>query len=451
MMSTKVHDVINNRIIPVANKISTQRYITAIKNGLMFTVPLTIIGGFSQIIAQPPIDPKVVLPTNIFNEMLLAWKMWSVKYAALLTIPYNMTMGLLALFAAIAIAYNLAKQYKIDPLSSSITALLTFLVVCSPTVSILKDKPASLFLSTDYLGSKGLFTAIIIGLLTVEITRFLLEKNIKIRMPDSVPPMVTASFEAIIPLLLNVIIFMCINQVFELLFHMNISLAIMKLFSPFVSASDTLPAILISVFLINILWFFGIHGGAIANAILMPFFLTNLAENAAAVAAGQVPIHIFAGYYYIIFMNIGGSGCALGLAVAILICAKSAQLKSLSRVGIIPVAFNISEPFVFGTPMIMNLFLFIPMIFVPTINGIIAHFMFSMKIVRNLYILIPFSTPGFISAFLSTMDFKSVILWFSLLTLDVVLYLPFVKAYDNSLVKQERTGSTEGVSNGSKA
>jgi len=433
----KVQSLLQSKVAPIASKIGSQRHVAAVKDGLMFTIPLTILGGFALILAQPPVDPKIVKATNIFNNFLLVWKEWATINAQILMIPYNMTIGLLGLFAVVAIAYSLAISYDMNPLSESISALLTFLVVVAPATVIDKSKPTALFLSTDYLGGKGIFTAIVIGLLTVEISRFLIKKNIKIKMPESVPPMVAAPFESLIPVIVNVLLFMIVNQIIIKLTGMNMPQAIMKLLAPAINGVDSIGAIILVALLTNILWFFGIHGGAVVHSVITPFITLNFAENAQAMALGKPLPHIFAGGFFNTFVNIGGSGAALGLAIAILIVAKSAQLKSVSKIGIIPVFFGISEPFVFGTPIIMNPYLFVPLLFVPIVNAVITYLATALNLVGKIYVSLPLTIPGPIAAFLGTMDWKAVILWLILIIIDIFAYMPFVKSYDNALLKKE--------------
>lgn len=436
-LSKKLSSTLQNKVAPAAAKLGEQRHLSAITSGLMATVPITILGGFMMIIAQPPVDPNMVEATNIFNRFLLLWHSWATKNSAVLNIPYNMTMSIISIYAVLGVSYNLAKSYKMNTISSSVIALLSFLVVAAPLEAVDPENPRALFMPANYLDAKGLFTALIVALLSVEITRFLYKKNIKIKMPESVPPMVTASFESLIPIIINVLIFLAINNLLLNTAGYSIPQAIMNIFTPLVAAVDSLGGIILAVTLINLLWVFGIHGGAIVNGVLRPFVLMNIAANAEAIIAGQPLENILSGSFIQMFANIGGSGAALGLGIAMLICAKSAQLKSVSRIGVTPAFFNISEPIVFGTPIIMNPILAIPVLIVPIINVIITYFAMSMNIVGKIYINTPFTTPGIINSFLSTMDWKAAILWCMLVVIDVIIFIPFVKVYDKVLMEKE--------------
>ncbi|RAK11720.1 PTS system cellobiose-specific IIC component [Halanaerobium saccharolyticum] len=437
----KMQGFVENKFAPIANKVSNQRHVTAIKKGLITTLPLTIIGGVALILAVPPVDTEIIQPTNFFNRFLLMWKSWATANNSMLMTPYNLSLGLLGLFVVIGVSYFLSEKYEINKISGVITSLFTFLVVAAPTQA---DNPAG-FISSNYLDAKGMFSGIIIAIITVEITKFLLEKNIKIKMPDEVPPMVAAPFEALIPIIVNVVVFMSLNSLVLSLLNMSIPEISLKIFEPIVIASNTLPGVLLVIIVINFLWFFGIHGGAVANSVIVPIITANVAANAEAVAQGAAMPYIFSGRFVNLFANLGGSGAALSLALAMIIVAKSSHLKSVSKVGLVPAFFGISEPLVFSTPMIMNPMIFFPMVFVPIINASITYFTMSTGLVGKIYVNVPFTTPGPFGSFLSTMDWRAAVLWFVLITIDVIIYMPFVKGYDKQMLEEEQVSEVEAA------
>ncbi|WP_110953510.1 PTS sugar transporter subunit IIC [Anaerosinus massiliensis] len=426
-------DTIKEKLVPLAARVGEEAHIDAMKAGLMAVTPLTILGGVALIVAQPPVDAKMMEGTNWFTALLVSWKTWAAAHANVLMLPYQMSMGVLGLFTVIGVAYFMSRKYKMNELSGVITALLTFFCVTA-TVETVNKAP---YMNMNYLDAKGMFLGIIIAMGTIEITRMLDKKGLKITMPPSVPSMVAAPFEALISLFINVFFFMSLNEVSLSLWNLNLAQLTMKIFSPVVSASDSAWGILLIMFLLNGLWFFGIHGGATIGGVTMPFFMANFAENAQALANGQELPHILAGGYWIFFANFGGSGAALALIIAAYIVGKSEHMKSVFKIGIIPVIFNVSEPILFSLPMILNLFLFIPMVFIPMLNGLISYYAFDLNLVGRIYINAPMTTPGPFAAFLSTMDWRAVVLWFGLLVLSVVLYIPFLRAYDKVLLKQE--------------
>lgn len=412
----RVQDLLQSKVAPIASKISAERHISTVKDTILSIEPLMILGGFALILARTPI---------------------AANWSHTLMIPYHLTIGLLSIFTVIILAYNLSKSYNVDSVIGSSSALLTFLILATPTVAIDKTNPNAFFLSTDFLGGKGFFLAILLGLLTVEVVRFLDAKDIKVKVPESVPPVVTVSLNALIPVLINVIGFMSLNHVMIRLFGIDIPQAVLKLTPPLVNTIDSMGIVILLAFLTNILWFFGIHGGSVVQNLILPFVIFNFVANTQAVEVGKPLPHIFSGNFFYTFVNIGGSGAALGLAIAMLIVTRSDQLKLVVKNGFVPELFGISETFIFGTPIIMNSTLFIPFVFLPILNAIISYLAITFHIVGGVYLYLPVNTPGLVAAFLSTMDWKAMLLWMIILVLDVIIYIPFIKSYDRNLLKKE--------------
>lgn len=410
-----------------------QPHINAMKNGILLTVPATIIGGIMMIIATPPVTANMQ-PTNFFFAFMLNWKEWATANSTALMIPYYMSLGMISVYAVAAISYYMAKKRNINEISAMVSAVMIFLMIAAPATPV---KDLGTMMNIAYLDGKGLFSAIIVGLLSVEIMSFLLKKNIKIRMPDSVPPMVTAPFEALIPLGVNLIIFYGGNLLLQMGTGYSLPAFIIALMKPLIFAADSLPGVLFIVFMINLFWIFGINGGAVVNSVASAFTLANLSANAAAVEAGEQMQYINAGPFYNVFGNIGGFAATLGMVLMMLFASKSSQLKSVSRIAIGPQLFNINEPVTYGMPLVMNPYMTIPILLVPSVNVIIGYLCVSAGLVGKIYINAPWTLPGPLLAFASTMDFKAVILWFVLLAIDMIIYLPFLKMYDRYLLAKE--------------
>lgn len=425
--SEKLNLTLEKYLLPLAGTIANQRHLKAMRDGLIYSIPFTVLGGLVLIIGNPPIG-KDVVATNIFLKFMVAWRDWAAANSGAIHLPYNMTMGIMALFVALGVSYSLARNYKMDTLSASAIAAATFLVVAAP----LKDGN----IPTAYLDAKGIFTAIIVGLLTVEITRFLKAKNITIKMPEGVPPAVSSSFDALIPLAINVLFFYFISLMIQGISGMIIPQAIMTALTPATKAIDSLPAIFIFSTIAQLFWFTGIHGAALMGAVLDPFKLANVAANAEQYLAGQPLTHIFTDTFWAYYIVLGGSGATLGLTLLYL-RSKSKQLNGIGKVALLPALFNINEPVIFGTPMVLNPIMFIPFVFVQGINGAIAYLAVKVGLVRASFAAVPWTTPAPIGAFLATLDWRAVVLVLVLLVIDIVLYYPFFKIYENQLAKNE--------------
>ena len=172
---------LNDILSPFAYKLANQRHLKAISSGMFFSLPFMVIGAFFLIIANPPInmDNFDFNNANFLLKFLALWKNWAVQNYDAITLPYNLTFGLIGILSVFGIAYSLAKIYKLDAATNGLIAIVSYLLVCTKVVEGKID--------TEFLGSNGLFIAIIIGLISVELTRVFEKNNFKIKLPDTVP------------------------------------------------------------------------------------------------------------------------------------------------------------------------------------------------------------------------------------------------------------------------
>lgn len=210
----KFNELANRTLVPIADKLANQRHLAAIRDGMVVAIPLSIMGGACLIVSTPPFKPETLPNWGFITTMLTGWYNWAQANKAALLLPYNMTMALMGLFIAFSISYHLAKKYKMPSLNAAVVSTAVFLIVSAPTTSAV---PANLitdgksatdllalagsYLPTTYLDAKGIFTAIIVSIGCVEIMNFLFKKNVRIKMPEGVPPAISSSFDAILPLL----------------------------------------------------------------------------------------------------------------------------------------------------------------------------------------------------------------------------------------------------------
>ncbi|MGB5446638.1 MAG: PTS transporter subunit EIIC, partial [Psychromonas sp.] len=203
------------------------------------------------------------------------------------------------------------------------------------------------------------------------------------------------------------------------------------------SASDTLPAILLAVFVAHALWFAGIHGAAIVGGIMAPFWLVNLGLNQDALAAGVDLPATFIEPFWSFFITLGGSGATFAL-VLLYMRSKSAHLRSIGKLCIVPTFFNINEPVIFGSPIVMNPVLFIPFVGVPMINATIAFIAVKTEMIGKVISLVPWTAPAPIgAAWGAGWQMSNGLLVIGLIVLDLVLYYPFFKVYEKELIKED--------------
>jgi len=388
-----------------------------------------IVGSFLLVFAFPPFSPET---TFGFGQW---WLAMSKEYFNEIMTPFNMSMGIMACYISAGIAYNLAQSYKIDAFPCAMLSLMTFLLIAAP----MKDGA----LSAGFLGGTGIFTTIIVGIYVTELMRFLKVRNIGIKLPEQVPEKIRQSFNLLIPALVVILTIYPLNLFIQHQFGMLLPEVIMAVFKPLISAADSLPAILFAVFLCHVLWFAGIHGAAIVGGILQPFYLVNLGLNQEALAAGQALPHIFAEAFWAFFIVLGGSGATLGL-VLLYTRSKSAHLRAIGKLGIVPACFNINEPVIFGSPLVMNPILFFPFVVAPMVNATIAWFAATSGLIGKVISLVPWTAPAPIgAAWGAGWMVSNGLLVVALIVIDLLIYLPFFKVYEKQLLEQEAEMAAE--------
>lgn len=255
-------------------------------------------------------------------------------------------------------------------------------------------------------------------------------------MPEGVPPAITSSFDAIIPLFTCVIAFYALSLIIQGLSGQLLPSMIMTMLAPAVSGLDSLLGICLIVIIAQTFWFFGLHGASITQPIRLPFQQMYLMANITAFTANEAIPHFFTQPFWSYVICLGGGGSTLGLCI-LLLRSKSQELKTLGRLSIGPAIFNINEPIIFGLPMVLNPLMMIPFIFVPVVNSIIAYALMALNIVGRGVIETPWTTPAPLGAALGCMDVKAGIMVIGLILLDMALYYPFLKLVEKQKLEEE--------------
>lgn len=417
--------IIEKRLAPMAGVIAQQRYVLAIRDGFIAALPFMIVGSFMLVFIFPPIS------SNTTFQFAKAWLNFSANYREQLMLPFNMSMGLMTIFISVGVGASLGKQYSLDPITTGLLSLMSFMLVAAD----LKNGA----LSMQYFSGQGIFTALLCSIYATEVYRWLKKRNITIKLPEQVPPGVSRSFEVLIPVIVIMITLHPLNLFIEHATGMILPEAIMAMLKPLVAASDSLLAVILAVLLCQILWFAGIHGTMIVTGIMNPFWMANLASNQAALAAGEAIPHTFVQGFWDHFLFIGGVGSTLPLAI-LLIRSRAAHLRTIGRMGFVPGLFNINEPILFGAPIIMNPILFIPFVFIPVINAILAWYAIDLGLVEKVVMMTAWTTPAPIGASWATnWAIAPVILCFICMAIAALMYYPFVKAYEKTLLAADNS------------
>ena len=424
-----------SNIVLKMNKLANNRYLTAVRNGMSVIIPITIIGSIFTIMLNLPID---------------AWKEFIAPFSDKLTIPMNFTVDFMSIYVCIGISSSLCDDYKLDKSSTSVLAVLAFLIgaITPASIDAALAKKIDLSVSGTILpmsnfGSSGLFTAIVVSILTVEVVRFFVKRNLVIKLPHGVPTSVINSFAALVPG--AVIIGMM--WTLKVLLKFDINSALEWIFSPIgYFAGDNVLSVIIPILLITIVWVFGIHGMVIATPILYPFWYSNLNENINAVAEGGNATHFMTEQFFQWFVWIGGAGATLALAILMTFFGKSQFCKKMGSFTIIPGIFNINEPLVFGVPVVMNPFFAIPFIVAPVVMGIISYLaMGVLHIVSYPIAVAPWTLPAPLGAMMATgLDWRAAVLAIVNLVIAILIYFPFFKAFDKDMLAKEKASNNKG-------
>lgn len=410
-------DLLNKHLVPALTVLSENRYLSAIRAGMVSVVPLTIIGGLFIIVSFLPVAgwDKIVAP-----------------YLHLLQIPVSATFGLLSVFVCFAIGYDFGQQLKQEAVVSASMATLIFLMIqLRPG-----EKPEDTIFAMENLGSKGLFTAVVIALVSVRVQKFFTDKNMVIKLPANVPPIVAESFLSLSPLFFLVLAFWVIRFVWGV----DIDSLVQTTFKPLVFALNTLPGILVYAFLVTLLWSVGINGDNAMDAIVAPIFLQYLAANVEAATQGQPLPYVTAYGFFTTFVNVGGTGATIALAL-IMLNSKEPGFRKVSRISLPTQIFQINEPIFFGFPIVLNPVFMVPYVLNALILTAGSYLLMDWGIIRKPFVNVPWTTPPVIGHYLvSGGDWKAAVWGVVSILIAMAVYFPFAKAAERQRLKAEAAG-----------
>lgn len=425
----KFNVFLEEKFMPVAAKVGSQKHVQAIRDGLVLSMPLTIAGSIFLILAFLPISGYDEFMKGIFGD---GW-MGKVLY------PVRGTFDIMAIFGCIGVSYRLAEKNKVDCLSSVALALMTFMILTPFKVSFMNNTVEAIPLM--YTGSAGLFGAIISSIISVEIYTWFIRKNIVIKMPENVPPAVAKSFVALIPTLALMIGTLVVRLILENTSLQNVhELLKVILTTPLKTLVGSWWGLAIIIAVIQLFWIAGLHGSTIILGIIGPVLGLLGDQNRLAYEAGAEIPNIIGGPFFDIFISLGGGGGTFALAFLLAFVSRSRQLKEIGKISVGAAFFNINEPIIFGLPIVMNPYLIIPFFITPLVTGLIGYFSVATGLLPKLPgISVPWTTPPLISGYLASIgSFRYVILQVILIVIGMIIYLPFFKAFDNKILEDEK-------------
>ncbi|UUX35503.1 PTS sugar transporter subunit IIC [Fundicoccus culcitae] len=418
------------KFTPLASKFAANKYLVAVRDGMILTLPLIMIGSVFMVIASLPFP---------------GWEEWlgSTGISDILWKGTGSSFDLMGLVAAFGITYTFVKENKQDGVAAGIISVSAF-VTATPFMS----SEAGNGILTRYTGSGGILLAIVIGLSTGVIYSWFIDRDYQIKMPEGVPPAISRSFSALLPGLFVITGWLIIYGVLEKLGIGNIhDIVGIVLGGPLSLLSDNLIGTLIVTLIHGLFWFMGIHGGNTVHAVMRPLWMANSGENLAAFQAGEEVPHIVTQQFIEYFVHIGGGGATLGLVIIIAILARlkntSAVTKTMAPVTLVPGIFNINEPVLFGIPIVLNFKMLIPFIIVPMINATITYLTMAIGIVpKTIGIDVGWTMPAIINGFLATDNsIRAAILQIILIVIDGAIYYVFYREIEKDYKALELTGA----------
>ncbi len=410
----KFFEWMEEHFVPIASRIGSQRHLVAIRDGFATITPLIIAGAFAVLFNNLGFKGY----QNFMNWLLPAgWTAWGGAI-------WNGSFGVMSILIVFTISYHLATSYDKDGLAAGI-------VVTAASIILYSTTPDGAFPMT-FLGSQGLFIALIVALVGTEIfVKLIGNPRLVIKMPEGVPPAVAKSFAALFPSIIILAIAAGVKELFMLIHVADIHQALFfTLQKPLQGIVGSLGGVLIIVFLIQLLWFFGLHGANILapviNALLLPLLLTNTDK----LNAGLQPENILNSQFLDSYVNMGGSGTTIGLLIAVYILRKRAgsQQRMIANLGIGPGCFNINEPVIFGFPIVLNPMYFFPFILAPMASVLIAYMLTAIGFVPKVSLMAGWTTPPILGAIISTNSIMGGVTALICLVVSVLIYMPFVYA-----------------------
>ena len=437
-----MQEFFQNTILPAVMKFVNTRGIRAIKDGLVYSMPLIIVGAVYLLLFQ--------LPVQALADMVTA--SGAVPYLAH---AYTSTFQITGLIAALGVAYQWAKNEGLEPISAGIISIAVFLILIPDYVVVDAEAGTTVSgLDKTWLAGQGMIGALIAGLITGLVYSWFIKKDIRIKMPDGVPDGVAAAFTGLIPAAVMITGATIIYGLCDAIFHVTpIEIIYKWLQTPLQGFGDSLVGVIVFETLIPLLWWFGVHGATVVGSVSSTIATTNNLENAdifakltaqgmsRSEAIAALPAnggHIFTDAFVNCFQAITGSGVTMGLVIFMVFFAKSEQMKQVGRLGLGSGIFNINEPILFGTPIVMNPQLFIPFVLAPVIGNALAYIGTSIGFIPyTTGVTVPWTTPAILSGLLC-IGWQGALMQIIELVISFFLYLPFARAVDNELYAHEQ-------------
>lgn len=409
---------------PFFEKISRNIYLRAIRDGFIAAIPIILFSSIFILITYVP---------NVFGFT------WSKTMEGILMKPYNYTMGIVGFIVAGTTAKSLTDSFnrKLDK-TNQINFISTMMAAMCGFLFLAADPAKDGGFLSAFMGTKGLLTAFLSAFITVIVYNFFIKRNITIKMPKEVPPNISQVFKDIFPLSAVIIILYALDLIVRATAHTNVANGILKLFEPLFTAADGWVGVTIIFGAFAFFWFVGIHGPSIVEPAIAAITYANLEANLHLIQAGEHANNVITPGTQMFVVTMGGTGATLVVPFMFMWLTKSKRNKAIGRASVVPTFFGVNEPILFGAPLVLNPVFFIPFIFAPIANVWIFKFFVDVLGMNSFSIFLPWTTPGPLGIVMGTgFAFWSFVLAIVLIVVDVIIYYPFVKVYDEQILEEE--------------
>lgn len=427
---------LEKHLLPVAQKIQNNKYISSVSDGFALILPVIMIGAIFTLFSSMQLGP--------YQDFIT-----STGLKGFFSLPSKVTTDILALFTVFGVSYALSNKFKLEReagIVGVISMIMLLLLIPMGVSQTLEDGTVFQLagaIKTDFLGAKGLFMAIIVGLVVPTIYNAIVKKGLIIKLPDSVPPTISRSFSALVPAFVIAILFALVRFGFGFTPYGDANSFIYAIVSKPLEALGNSPiAFVLFVLFAQLLWFFGLHGFMVILPFVQTIFLPLSLENLQAYEAGLALPNQIVYQHFGTYVNIGGSGGLLGLAILMAFFSKSKQYKQLGRMGLPGAIFGINEPLIFGFPMVLNTLMFIPFVFGPVLYFLIPFIAQKLHILPTLIgVSMPLGTPVGMYGLIQG-GWPIVLMQLIIVVIQAVIWYPFFKMGDAKALELE-TGETE--------
>lgn len=416
------------RLMPLAIKIESNDYLSAIKDGFIRIMPFLIIGSFFLLIANLPFPGYNNFITRLFGE----------RFISQLNYVLDATYSVMALLVVVSTSISLAKRWQLNEISCALISLVSFLIITPYKIPQENGTVVGDGIPVFALGAQGLFLSLIVTLISVRLYRLFNHPRLTIKMPDTVPPAVSNSFSSLIPAFFIVVVFWALRLLFEMTPFGTVQTMIFNVLqAPMMKLGNSLPSQMIAEFFISFFWFFGLHGDSIVTAIMGPIWRSLTLENLQAMKNGLPPVNIITQQFRDVFLICGGTGFTLAMLLVMLFKTKSRRMREIAKLATPAAIFNINEPIIFGVPVALNPILMFPFVIVPVVLCVITYSAMSWGVLPLTSGLeVPWTTPIFISGFLIC-GWKGMVFQGLNLIVAMTIYYPFVMALDKQYLRDE--------------